>query len=272
MPVANLAPGPASGVESVKVPGVSIGTSGYVYPHWRRGVFYPAGWPQTEELSWYTQFFSTVELNNSFYRLPTRERFTRWAAQTPDDFQFAVKASRYISHLTRLRDPADPLARLLESAEGLGPKLGPLLVQLPPTFHIDLDRLERFLRELPSRHRWVLEVRHPSWRVPETWSLLARFQVALCVPVGGRVQPDLVTTAPFTYIRMHAGSAGGGGFGREELRTWAGRIRGLTRSGKEVYVYFNNDAHGHAIRDAATLLRLLSRSAPRSGSGSSHSA
>jgi uncharacterized protein YecE (DUF72 family) len=139
-------------------------------------------------------------------------------------------------------------------------------VQLPPTFQIDLRRLESFLRELPSRHRWVLEVRHPSWQVPETWSLLARYKVALCVPVGGRLQPDLVTTAPFTYIRMHAGSAGGGGFSREELRTWAARIRGLGRSGKDAYVYFNNDAHGHAVRDAATLLQLLAGRSARSGS------
>jgi uncharacterized protein YecE (DUF72 family) len=257
----------------VKVPGVAVGTSGYVYPHWRRGVFYPAGWPQKEELSWYSQFFSTVELNNPFYRLPTREQFEHWAGQTPDQFRFAVKVSRYISHLKRLKEPAEPLARLLESAEGLGPKLGPLLVQLPPTFQIDLPRLETFLGELPARHRWVLEVRHPSWQVPETWSLLARFRVALCVPVGGRVQPDLITTAPFTYIRMHAGSAGGGGFSEEELRAWAARIRGLAGSGKDVYVYFNNDAQGHAVRDAATLLRLLAGpSARRRRSGSSRSA
>ncbi len=200
-----------------------MGTSGYVYRHWRGGVFYPAGLRAREELAWYAARFCTVELNNPFYRLPTKETFARWREQTPDGFSFAVKVSRYISHVQRLRDSAESLALFLEHAGQLGPKLGPLLVQLPPQFHLDLAGLEAFLAILPRSHRWVLEVRHPSWQVPAVYEALGRRGVALCVPVGGRVQPDLITTAPFTYIRMHAGAEAGGRFGEEQLRLWAGK-------------------------------------------------
>jgi uncharacterized protein YecE (DUF72 family) len=236
---------------------VRVGTSGYVYRHWRGGVFYPAGLRAREELAWYAARFCTVELNNPFYRLPTKETFGRWREQTPAGFTFAVKVSRYISHVQRLRDSADALTLFLEHAGQLGPKLGPLLVQLPPQFHLDLARLEAFLAILPPSHRWVLEVRHPSWQVPAVYEALGRRGVALCVPVGGRVQPDLVTTAPFTYIRMHAGAESGGRFGEEQLRPWAARIRALAKSGKDTYLYFNNDWEGHAVRDAVLLRDML---------------
>ena len=236
---------------------VWVGTSGYVYRHWRGGVFYPPGLRAREELAWYGARFRTVELNNSFYRLPSREHFARWREETPDDFLFAVKVSRFVSHVKRLRDASEPLALLLEHASALGPKLGPLLVQLPPQFHLDLPRVEQFLASLPEGNRWVLEVRHPSWQVPSVYETLGRRGVALGVPVGGRVQPDLVTTAPFTYLRMHAGATPGGGFEEEQLRAWAARIRALWRSGKDVFVYFNNDWEGHAVRDALRLRELL---------------
>ena len=139
----------------------------------------------------------------------------------------------------------------------LGSRLGPLLVQLPPQLHLDLQLLEGFLAGLSAAHRWVIEFRHPSWQVAPVYDALGRRGVALCVPVGGRVSPDLVTTAPFTYIRMHAGSAPGGAFGEDALRTWAGRIRALRRAGKSVYVYFNNDREGHAPRDADKLQAAL---------------
>jgi uncharacterized protein YecE (DUF72 family) len=234
-----------------------IGTSGYVYPHWRKGVIYPKGVKIREELEYYASVFRTVELNNPFYRLPTPEMFARWRDATPHDFRFAVKVSRYISHVKRLRDVAEPLRQFLERAELLGPKLGPLLVQLPPNYHLDLARLEEFMEVLPDGRQWVIEVRHPSWQVPPVYEALARRGVALCVPVGGRVQPDFITTAPFTYIRMHHGRAPGGRFDDEELRPWAARIRALTRAGKEVYVYFNNDRGGHAPRDALLLRNML---------------
>ncbi len=228
-----------------------------MYRHWRGGVFYPPGLRAREELRWYAERFRTVELNNPFYRLPEATTFERWRGAVPADFCFAVKASRFITHVKRLRDPDEPLALLLERAAGLGDALGPILFQLPPTFQVDLARLGEFLGALPLDRRWTLEFRHPSWQTEPVYQLLGRRGVALCVPVGGRVQPDLVTTAPFAYLRMHAGAGPGGGFTDDQLRAWAGRIRGLRAAGKEVYVYFNNDWEGHAVRDAARLRALL---------------
>jgi uncharacterized protein YecE (DUF72 family) len=236
---------------------IRIGTSGYVYPHWRRGVFYPPGLPARQELAYYAARFRTVELNNSFYRLPTPEMFLRWRDSTPSDFDFAVKASRYITHIKRLRNVADELALFMERASLLGPKLGPVLFQLPPTQRIDLVRLRDFLTLLDPDRRWVVEFRHPSWHTGETYTLLAERGVALCIPVGGGLEPDRITTAPFTYIRMHRGQEPAGGFTRDELKSWAARIRGLAATGKQVYVYFNNDWEGFALRDALTLERLL---------------
>jgi uncharacterized protein YecE (DUF72 family) len=220
-------------------------------------VFYPPGLRARDELEWYAERFRTVELNNPFYRLPEAATFRRWREVVPPDFRFAVKASRFITHVKRLRDPDEPLALLLERAGELTAALGPILFQLPPTFPADLGRLTAFLAALPAGRQWTMEFRHPSWQVEPVYELLGRHGVALCVPVGGRIQPDLVTTAPFAYIRMHAGAGPGGGFTDDQLRAWAGRVRGLRRAGKEVYVYFNNDWEGHAVRDAARLRALL---------------
>lgn len=234
-----------------------IGTSGYVYRHWRKGVFYPSGLRVRDELPYYASRFSTVELNNPFYRLPTPEMFTRWHDATPPGFCFAVKASRYITHLKRLRNVEDALTLFLERAEQLGPKLGPILFQLPPTQHLDPGRLGDFLAMLLPSRRWVVEFRHPSWHTGETYQLLSAFKVALCIPVGGGAHPDRVTTASFTYLRMHRGQGRNGSFTSRELRSWAAQIRALAHAGKDAYVYFNNDWEGFAVRNAAVLGQLL---------------
>jgi uncharacterized protein YecE (DUF72 family) len=220
-------------------------------------VFYPKGLPAREELAYYASQFNTVELNNPFYRLPSPEMFLRWRESTPPEFHLAVKVSRFITHMKRLRDAEEPVSTFLELAALLDPKLGPLLFQLPPTFLLDPDRLAEFLRLLTPERKWVMEFRHPSWFTPVIYQLLGERGVALCIPVGGRVQPDLVTTAPFTYLRMHAGTRPGGGFSPDQLRLWAARVRGLRRAGIEAYVYFNNDRGGHAPRDAQVLRRLV---------------
>jgi uncharacterized protein YecE (DUF72 family) len=240
--------------------GLWIGTSGYVYRHWRKGVFYPEGLKQREELAFYAARFPTVELNNPFYRLPTPEMFVRWRETTPDGFRFAVKASRYITHIKRLQDVAAEVALFMERALLLGPKLGPVLFQLPPNQQIDLSRLESFLKLLGTGQQWVVEFRHPSWHTEAVYRLLAQHQVALCIPVGGGLAPDRITTAPFTYIRMHRGAEPAGGFRQEQLREWSQQIRALLAGGKEVYIYFNNDWEGFAIRDAVALERLLAQS------------
>ncbi len=236
---------------------VCIGTSGYVYRHWRQGVFYPSGLRHRDELTYYSGVFGTVELNSPFYRVPTPETFARWRDATPDDFTFAVKLSRGITHFRRLHDVSDLLDEFLDRAGLLGPKLGPLLAQLPPDFKRDPGRLEEFLSVLPSRHRWVIEFRHPSWQAPDVYGMMARYGVALCVPIGGSLEADLVTTAPFTYLRIHQGPNRRGHMGREGLRPWAAHVRALSRAGKDVYVYFNNDTAGHAIRDASLLRDML---------------
>lgn len=233
-----------------------IGTSGYVYKHWR-GLFYPQALPARDWLPYYAARFETVELNNPFYRLPEPWTFQRWRDAVPPNFRFAVKASRTITHTRRLRDIAPLLAEFMERAELLDDRLGPVLFQLPPTLRLDVSLLREFLCALASGRRWVVEFRHPSWQASPVYELLGRAGVALCIPVGGRVQPDLVTTAPFVYFRMHAGAAPGGGFTDDQLRAWAGRVRALRRAGKETYVYFNNDREGHAVRDAERLGRLL---------------
>jgi uncharacterized protein YecE (DUF72 family) len=234
-----------------------IGTSGYVYRHWRKGVFYPAGLPVREELCFYASRFSTVELNNPFYRLPTAEMFDRWREVTPENFQFAVKASRYITHVKRLRNVGDEVDRFVTRARHLGLKLGPVLFQLPPTQQLDIPRLGEFLSLLSSDQRWVLEFRHPSWHTNEVYRLLAAHEVALCIPVGGGLHPDRITTAAFTYLRMHRGTEPRGGFTTEELKTWRATVEALSSVGKDVYIYFNNDWEGFAIRDAMTLRELL---------------
>jgi uncharacterized protein YecE (DUF72 family) len=213
--------------------------------------------PAREELTYYASQFDTVELNNPFYRLPSAEMFLRWREATPPGFHFAVKASRFITHMKRLRDAAEPVGTFLELAALLDPKLGPLLFQLPPSFLLDPGRLEEFLQVLTPERKWVMEFRHPSWYTPVTYQLLGQHGVALCIPVGGRVQPDLVTTAAFTYVRMHAGTRPGGGFAPDQLRLWAARLRGLRRAGIEAYVYFNNDRGGHAPQDARELRMLV---------------
>jgi len=224
-------------------------------------VFYPAGLPPRDELSWYSARFSTVELNNPFYRLPEPATMERWRDAVPEDFVFAVKASRLITHTLRLGDCGEALALLEDRAELLGSKRGPVLFQLPPTFQRDLPRLERFLDGLDPTHRWVIEFRHPSWHLRQVYHALGRRSVALCIPIGGLVLPDLVTTAPFVYLRFHSGGDPGGGFERPVLRAWAGRLRAVARAGLDGYVYFNNDRGGHAVRDAAALIGLLGPSA-----------
>jgi uncharacterized protein YecE (DUF72 family) len=234
-----------------------IGTSGYVYRHWRKGVFYPVEVKVRDELAYYAGRFPTVELNNPFYRLPTAEMFTRWREATPPDFRFAVKASRYITHIKRLHDVADALDLFMQRAAHLGPKLGPVLFQLPPNQQLDLSRLEAFLALLAGDGQWVLEFRHPSWHTSEVYRLLADHAVALCIPVGGGLHPDRITTAQFTYLRMHRGQEPGGGFTPDELNGWAAQIRRLASVGKDVYLYFNNDWEGLAIRDAAAIQQRL---------------
>jgi uncharacterized protein YecE (DUF72 family) len=234
-----------------------IGTSGWVYKHWL-DIFYPRSLPGSEQLAFYAERFSTVEINYSFYRLPDRTVFEAWREQSPQGFLFAVKGSRYLTHMKKLKDPQEPLARLMERARGLGPKLGPILFQFPHTWPLNLERLARFSQEARAYHgqRYAFEFRHRSWLVPEVYALLEELGAALCLPVSPHLPVDIGLTAPWTYIRMHSGRWGTG-YSDEELALWAGRIRSFLKQGADAYVYFNNDPEGHAIKDADRLRTML---------------
>jgi uncharacterized protein YecE (DUF72 family) len=229
---------------------VLIGTSGWQYADWR-GRFYPQGLPQTRWLAYYASRFDTVELNNSFYRLPDEETFRRWRATTSGHFVFSVKASRYLTHVRRLRDPEDPVRRLMDHARGLGPRLGPVLVQLPSTLKVDVGALEAVLGVFPRRTRVAFEPRHESWFVEEVADVLRAHDAALCLIDAPRRKTPLWRTAGWGYLRLHEGRATPPPcYGRRALQTWAERLASLWSAGDDVFVYFNNDRGGCAVRDA----------------------
>ncbi len=242
---------------------VHVGLSGWSYPHWRNGVFYPPRLPPPRWLGFYAERFDTVEVNATFYRLPRREAVARWAEQTPPGFCFSVKVSRYLTHVKRLRELEPGLGRLLERLEPLrcAQKLGPLLWQLPPAFPSDRERLAAALASLPRGLRHAVEFRHPSWFGEETYALLREQGVALAIGDGPQVRSFQTheLTADWTYVRFHAGSRGRrGDYADCELREWAERLRTWSRS-HEVFAYFNNDWEGFAPRNAARLRELLGR-------------
>lgn len=235
-----------------------IGTSGWTYKHWR-GAFYPPDLPQAQWFGYYARHFDTVEVNNTFYRLPEEGTFEAWRAQAPRGFVYAVKASRYITHAKKLKDPEQPLARLLDRAAHLGPSLGPILYQLPPNWRLNLERLEAFLAILPGDRAQVFEFRDPSWFAEEALGLLERYGVGFCVSDLPGAESPLRATGALAYIRLHGPArAYEGAYDERRLRLWATRARELMRGRRRLYVYFNNDAHGHAVRNALRLKELLS--------------
>jgi len=228
-----------------------------VYRHWR-GLLYPRQRLDRSELEIYADRFDTVEVNNSFYRLPDRHVFEGWRTGSPKGFLFAVKASRYLTHMKKLRDPEEPLRRLMDSAAGLEEKLGPVLFQFPARWNADLGRLQDFVGALQRypRHRFAFEFRHRSWLGPHTYRLLERAGAALCLPVAPDVPLDRRLTADWTYVRFHRGRRGIG-IGRCQLEGWAERLDDYRRQRVDAYVYFNNDTAGHALEDAAMLMDLV---------------
>ncbi|KUO16353.1 DUF72 domain-containing protein [Streptomyces dysideae] len=234
-----------------------VGTSGWQYKDWR-GVLYPADVPVRRWLEEYAEHFATVEINNAFYRLPTRENFEAWRARVPDDFVIAVKASRYLTHIKRLRDPEEPVDRLMTHAAGLGARLGPVLLQLPPTLQADPDLLDTCLACFPRSTRIAVEPRHDSWWTPEVRKVLESRGAALCwADVRARPVTPLWRTADWGYVRFHEGRAQAWPrYGRQSLKTWAERAAGAWSEGEDVYAYFNNDPYGAAVEDARAFGRV----------------
>jgi uncharacterized protein YecE (DUF72 family) len=231
-----------------------VGTSGFHYRHWR-GSFYPEGLPTERWLAFYAERFRTVELNASFYRLPSAKTFERWASLVPDDFRFAVKVSRYLSHVRRLRGPAEPMARLMDRCSRLGDRLGPLLLQLPPDLEAAPERLAAVLERVPEGVRMAVEPRHDSWWSDEVADVLRAHAAALCwADRRGPVSPTW-DTADWRYLRYHEGRGRPRPCYRPgELMPWLHLLMQDARRVTDAWVYFNNDAMGCAISDATELI------------------
>lgn len=239
------------------MPHVRIGTSGWHYQHWR-GPYYPPSVPPRAMLNYYARDFDTVEVNNSFYRLPSTTTFETWNKSTPAGFCFAVKASRFLTHRKKLLDPKPALERLMEASGGLGAKLGPILFQLPPNWHCNPDRLKDFLCALPTGRRYSIEFRDQSWHTPRVFDLLRKHNVAFCIFELGGIRSVPEVTADFVYVRLHGpGNKYQGDYSTSTLKTWAVQIDRWISSHGDVYVYFDNDQAGYAVKNARELKRMI---------------
>ncbi len=239
-----------------------IGTSGWFYDHWEK-VFYPEKLSKSERLGFYSEYFSVVEINNTFYRLPTLKAVENWYSKTPKSFQFSVKVSRYITHLKRLKDCQSSIDKFLKRIGHLKEKLGPLLFQFPPSFHHDIEHLERvkaFIQQLPKEYSYTFEFRHSSWFVEETYALLREFKVALCITdLNGELSP-VELTAPFAYVRLHGPkSAYRGSYSFQKLKQWKERILEWKKQNIAAYCFFDNDEKAFAVADALRLKRLIDK-------------
>jgi uncharacterized protein YecE (DUF72 family) len=232
---------------------ILIGTSGWQYQEWRRR-FYPEGLPQKDWLAYYSERFPVVEVNNTFYMLPKEETFARWRETSADGFLFVIKASRYITHVRRLRECREPVRLMWGRCRRLGRKRGPVLFQLPPNLPADRDLLERFLRILPASMRAAFEFRHPSWQAPEIHELLDGAGCALVLADRPGLRVAKLVTGGWSYVRFHQGRRTAPGYPRAKLRRFADRI---VEADVETYVFFNNDTGGAAVRDARALAELL---------------
>jgi uncharacterized protein YecE (DUF72 family) len=232
---------------------IRIGTSGWHYKHWV-GRFYPEKMPATRMLAYYCERFDTVELNNSFYRLPPKQSLAAWRDSVPDDFCFAVKGSRFLTHMKKLKDPEQGIARFFDAIEVLGAKLGPVLFQLPPQWELNYERLETFLTLLPREHRYAFEFRNATWNVEPVFELLGRHNAAYCAFDLAGTQSPINITADFAYVRLHGpGGKYQGAYDDRALGEWAQRIEDWRGYLNGIFVYFDNDEAGYAPHDALRL-------------------
>lgn len=236
---------------------IHIGTSGWYYKHWD-DVFYPKEVKSTDRLHFYAAQFCTVEVNTTFYHLPSLETVKNWNDLVPKNFIFSIKASRYITHIKRLVDYEKSLPKFFESLKSIQSKLGPILFQLPPSFEKNAERLEAFLKHLKKDHNYTFEFRHPSWFDDEIYSLLKHYQAALCITdLGGSLSPEEIT-AKFIYIRLHGPkSAYQGYYGTKKLTIWKDKLLKWAHEGLSIYCYFDNDEKGYAIQDASELKKMI---------------
>lgn len=234
-----------------------VGTSGWSYDHWR-GVFYPEDLPASRRLAYYAERFSTVEINSTFYGLPKSQTVEHWKQQVPDDFIFAVKGSRYITHIRRIDGIDEEIARFMERVEPLAPKLGPVLWQLPPTLKFDRKLLEGFVSVLATTaQRHALEFRDGSWLADETYQVLREYGIAVVQVSGDLHQTDFRTTTDLVYVRFHGTTRYHGSYSGVHLRPWKAFLEEQSADGADCFAYFNNDVEGHAPQDAVRLREML---------------
>ncbi|MDB5512097.1 MAG: hypothetical protein JWR08_1580 [Enterovirga sp.] len=240
-----------------------IGTSGWHYGSWL-GPFYPERHPKPKLLAFYAGVFDTTEINLSFYRLPTEAAVAAWRDGTPDDFVFAWKAHRVITHYRRLTNPEEPIANVFARMAGLGPKGGPVLFQLPPRFRANRERLAAFLSALPPGGRYTVEFRDPSWYEPAILDLLAEFDAALCISDHAHAPSPWVATASFVYVRGHGPSGRyHGSYDDAALADWAGHVARWRAEGRDVFSFFDNDIKAAAPADAQRLAALTGQTPER---------
>jgi uncharacterized protein YecE (DUF72 family) len=234
-----------------------IGTSGWHYEDWRNR-FYPEKLPKAKWLEFYAQRFKTLELNNTFYHLPTENALKNWYEFTPPDFTFAVKASRYITHIKKLKDCAEEAHKFISRIAILKEKLGPILYQLPPGLHRDDDKLTDFLTILPHELKHVIEFRHESWFADEVYKILRKHHVGFCVFDMPKLTSPIITTADFAYVRFHGSSSlYSSKYSDKEMADWAKQIKKLVKNLEAVYIYFNNDIRGYALENVESIRSYL---------------
>ena len=239
-----------------------IGTSGYHYKHWI-GRYYPENLKPSDMLAYYLRDFDTVELNNTFYHLPLESTFDNWRDSVPVQFRYAVKGSRFITHMIKLKDAQRGLANFLPRAERLGRRLGPILWQLPPRWNVNVERLGEFLQTLPRTHRYAFELRNATWMTDAVLDVLQKYNAAFCIYELAGYQSPLEVTADWTYVRLHGPTQSKyqGSYTEKQLATWAKRIDAWQPKMKAIYVYFDNDDSAFAVKNALTL-KTLTGSAP----------
>ena len=233
-----------------------IGTSGWSYKHWK-GVFYPESIKSNEHFNYYLQHFDTVEINNSFYRMPSLSTFNNWKKAVPQDFIYALKANRAITHIYKLKNQEQVLEEFITNAAVLKSNLGPILFQLPPSWNVNIERLHDFLQTLPLDYRYVFEFRNKTWHNDDVYNLLKKFNCAFCIyELEGYTTPYIITS-DFVYIRLHGpGNKYQGDYSDKTLLEWAGRIKSWL-SDKDVFIYFDNDEKGYAVSNATQLKKLI---------------
>ena len=234
---------------------IRIGTSGWNYPHWK-DIFYPDHLPKRKWLEFYTQYFETVELNATFYRLPSEKTFQNWYKRTPKEFVWSLKASKFITHTKRLKNVQDPLDKFYNSISGLKEKCGPILFQLPPSLSFEKKLLEDFCKMLDPSYKYALEVRHKSWINNEVFEILKKYNIAFCISdSAGRYPYHEAITSDFIYIRLHGPTKlYASEYTEQEISDWATKLKGWQ---KDAFVYFDNDFKGYAIKNAKMLKDLL---------------